>query len=265
MEVLPANESQFIDLDGIQIEFCRIGERDNSKPIIVMLHEGLGCVALWKDFPEQLAAVTGCGVLVYSRQGYGRSSAIDLPRPLNYMHHEAQDVLPTLLDRLDITQAILFGHSDGASISIIYAAEDRPTSLKGLILLAPHVFNEDACVNSIRKAKQMYETGRLRIQLEKYHGENVDAAFWGWNNAWLDTNFLEWNIEKYLDNISVPILLIQGRDDEYGTLEQVFTICKKVSTDVKLMIVSNCKHSPHRDRTDVVLKATENFLLKLLD
>ena len=172
-----------LDLGDQSLEYRMIGPRPDQGPTIVLLHEGLGCVGMWRDFPERLSEATGRGVFVYSRQGYGGSSPCAVPRPLTYMHHEGQEVLPRLLDAIGFRRGTLFGHSDGASIAAIYAGSHDDPRVENLILMAPHFFTEEITVASIAEAKTAYETTHLRERLKRYHGDNVDCAFWGWNGA----------------------------------------------------------------------------------
>ena len=209
--------------DGKRLEAVAYGPPPDQAPTIVMLHEGLGCVALWRDFPAKLAATTGHGVFAYSRAGYGGSERIDLPRPLDYMTREARFSLPAVLEAIGFKRGILLGHSDGASIAAIYAGEIADERIKGLILMAPHLFTEAMGLASIAEARRAYETGDLRAKLAKYH-THVDIAFRGWNDAWLDPGFKAWNIEDAVGRWRVPALVIQGADDQYGTLKQVRAI-----------------------------------------
>ena len=253
-------ESGFLTAGGKRHEFVRHGPGPEAAPTLVFLHEGLGCVDMWRDFPARVAHASGCGVLVYSRAGYGRSDACELPRPLRYMHDEALDVLPELLRAAGVREHVLVGHSDGASIAIVHAgAEPRP-GLRGLILEAPHVFCEDISVRSIDAARRAYEVNDLRARLKRYHGDNVDGAFRGWNRAWLDPDFRRWNIEEYLPGIRVPAQVIQGADDEYGTLAQVEAIRAQAGAPVETVILPACGHSPHRDQADAVLEAMTRFV-----
>ena len=201
---------------GQHLEAVAYGPPPDRAPTIVMLHEGLGCVALWRDFPQKLAAASGHGVFAYSRAGYGGSDPVDLPRPLDYMTREAQFSLPTVLDAIGFERGILLGHSDGASIAAIYAGEHADVRIKGLVLMAPHLFTEEMGLASIAEARHAYETGDLRAKLAKYHA-HVDCAFRGWNDAWLDPGFKAWNIEDTVSRWRVPALVIQGADDQYGT------------------------------------------------
>jgi pimeloyl-ACP methyl ester carboxylesterase len=243
-----------------QLEYVWHGPAPSTAPTLVFLHEGLGCVAMWRDFPAQLAEAAGCGALVYSRAGYGQSDAIALPRSLRYMHDEALITLPQILDALQVQQAILVGHSDGGSIALIYAGSGRAERVRGLILEAPHVFTEEITLNSIAAAAENYRNGGLRTALERYHGPNVDCAFWGWNRAWLDPAFRAWNIEEYLPQIRVPVLVIQGADDQYGTLRQVEAIEQGCTGQVCSVVLADCGHSPHRDQPQPTLDAMIAFL-----
>ncbi|MBV9180760.1 MAG: alpha/beta hydrolase, partial [Acidobacteria bacterium] len=214
--------SQTYVVDGHSLEAVQIEARYSSLPTIVMLHEGLGSIAHWKDFPAQLAEETGAGVLVYSRYGHGASDCLEEPRSVSYMHHEAQVVLPEILAQAGIEHPVLLGHSDGASISIIYSGS-VPDSPSALILEAPHVFVEDLSVSSISQAKTLYEQTDLAQRLGRYH-TNAESLFWGWNRIWLDPNFRDWNIESFLDLIRCPVLVLQGAQDEYGTGKQIQAI-----------------------------------------
>jgi pimeloyl-ACP methyl ester carboxylesterase len=223
-----------------------------------MLHEGLGCVALWRDFPARLAAATGWGVFAYSRAGYGRSDAVDLPRPLDYMTREARSSMPAVLGAIRFKRGILLGHSDGASIAAIYAGEPFADRVSGLILIAPHVFTEAPGLASIAEARRAYEAGDLKRRLAKYHA-NVDSAFCGWNGAWLDPSFKAWNIEDSVGRWRVPALLIQGDDDPYGTLKQIRAIEARSPAPVKSLIVEGCRHSPQTEQPQATLEAIVEF------
>ncbi len=190
------DDSGFLSLGSQRLEYRMIGPQPDAAPTLVLLHEGLGCVGLWGDFPDQLQAATGAGVLVYSRAGYGQSSPVPLPRPLSYMHDEARDVLPRLLDAIGFQRGLLIGHSDGASIAAIYAGSHQDHRVGGLVLIAPHFFTEDAGIASIVEARKAYETGDLRARLARWHAD-VDNAFKGWNGAWLDPEFRKWDITEY--------------------------------------------------------------------
>lgn len=256
----PLEPAGFVEVDGAALEYRWIAPAAAGRPTLVLLHEGLGCVAIWKDFPDRLAAATGCGAFVYSRRGYGRSTPVTPPRPLTYMHEEGLTVLPRLLDTVGFERVVLVGHSDGASISLIYAGGAANNRLAGVIAEAPHVFNEPLCVASIEQARDAYASGDLRDRLRRLHGDNVDGAFWGWNRAWLDPGFLAWNIEEYLPAIRVPLLVVQGSDDEYGTAAQYEAIRAKAGGPTTVLTLDRCRHSPHRDQPEAVLTAMRRFI-----
>lgn len=255
---------QEFSVGGRRIEAVWHGPSPEAAPTIVLLHEGLGCVAMWRDFPLQLAERTGFGILAYSRPGYGKSDPMPLPRPLTYMHDEAFDTLGAILDQAKIKQAILLGHSDGASIATIYAGSRKDARLRGLVLMAPHFFCEDISVESIAAAKQAYENSDLRARLARYHGENVDVAFWGWNQSWLHPDFRHWNITAYLPRVSVPMLIIQGREDQYGTAEQIAVAQTKADGPLEVRYLEQCRHSPHVDQPDATLGAIVDFSRRTL-
>lgn len=244
-------------IDGGRLETLRFEARRPNLPTIVMLHEGLGSVAHWKDFPSQLAEETGASVFLYSRHGHGASDALEDTRSVSFMHHEAQIVLPEILREAGIERPVLLGHSDGASIAIIYAGT-FPDSPTGLILEAPHVFVEDISVASISQAREAYKQTDLPQRLAAYHA-NVDSMFWGWNNIWLDPKFRDWNIEPFLDAIRCPVLVLQGAQDEYGTIKQVESIQARIPS-ASALILENCKHAPHRDQRTATLSAVKQFL-----
>jgi pimeloyl-ACP methyl ester carboxylesterase len=244
--------------DGKRLEAASCGPPPDEAPTIVMLHEGLGCAALWRDFPQKLAAATSHGVFAYSRAGYGGSDPVPLPRPLDYMSREARDSLPAVLDAIGLRRGILLGHSDGASIAAIYAGEAADEQIEGLVLIAPHLFTEPGGLASIAKARQAYETGDLRSRLAKYHA-NVDIAFRGWNGAWLDPGFKAWTIEEAVGRWRVPALVIQGADDQYGTLKQVRAIERCSPAPVTSLILEACRHSPQIDQPQATLDAIARF------
>jgi pimeloyl-ACP methyl ester carboxylesterase len=248
---------------GKRLEAVAYGPSPGQAPTIVMLHEGLGCVALWRDFPAKLAAATGHGVFAYSRAGYGRCERIDLPRPLDYMSREARFSLPAVLEAIGLERGILLGHSDGASIAAIYAGEHADERIRGLVLMAPHLFTEETGLASIAEARRTYEAGDLRAKLAKYHA-HVDSAFLGWNGAWLDPRFKAWNIEKAVGRWRVPALIIQGVDDQYGTLEQVRAIEARSPAPVTSLILGACRHSPQVDQPQATLDAIAGFCAKVL-
>jgi pimeloyl-ACP methyl ester carboxylesterase len=229
----------------------------------VFLHEGLGCVALWRDFPARLAEATGLPALVYSRFGYGGSDGCALPRPVRYMHDEGLEVLPALLRAAGIDRHILVGHSDGASIALIYAGGTAAPGLEALVVEAPHVFVEAMNLKAIAGAREAYRTTDLRQRLAKYHGGNVDCAFEGWSGAWLDPAFADWNLESYLPAIGVPMLILQGADDEYGTVAQCDAIERAAGGGAEVIMLPECGHAPHKDQADRVLGAMTAFSAKV--
>ncbi len=252
-------ESGSLTAAGRRLEFRWLGPPPEEAPTLVFLHEGLGSASLWRDFPDRLAAATGCGALVYSRAGYGKSDPVPLPRPVRFMHDEAE-VLREILQRMEIREHVLVGHSDGASISLIYAGSRPEAGLQGLILEAPHVFTEPHGLASIAKIGEEYRTSDLRDRLARHHGANVDVAFRGWNGVWLHPDFVAWNIEEYLAAVQVPILILQGEDDEYGTWKQVEAIERQAGGPVTAIALPDCGHSPHREQPERTLGAMVGFV-----
>lgn len=259
LQVLNENR-EHLTVAGKRLEFVWLGPGPGDAPTLIFLHEGLGCVDMWRDFPAKLADATACGALVYSRFGYGRSDPCPLPRPIRFMHDEGLEILPELIEVTGIRDCILVGHSDGASIAIIYAGGTAAKPLRGLITEAAHVFCEDISVHSIQQAKNYYQNGDLRRRLEKYHGTNTDCAFKGWNGAWLHPDFMHWNLEEYLPTIKVPMLAIQGENDEYGTSAQVDSIVRQAGSGAEVLMLPDCGHSPHKDQEAAVLKAMTEFI-----
>lgn len=248
-------------VQGHSLEYRLHPASQPDRPTLVMLHEGLGSVAMWRDFPARVAEVTGCPVLVYSRYGYGKSDVLEEPFTVRYMHDEALQVLPEFLDALQIDKPLLLGHSDGGSIALIYAGGAH-RSLTGLILMAPHVFVEDLSVASIAQAKEAFETTALCQKLAKYHRDPA-KTFRGWNDIWLHPDFRAWNIEEYLSGIACPVLAIQGKDDEYGTSAQIEAICRQVTATVDVSMLDGCGHSPHKDQPQATLAAIGRFVAGL--
>jgi pimeloyl-ACP methyl ester carboxylesterase len=247
----------FVDIHGRRIEYRMVPGDAAARPTLVFLHEGLGSVALWRDFPDKVARRLGARALVYSRFGYGQSDGLLAKNTPLFMHNEALDVLPVLLDRLGIERPLLIGHSDGASIALIHAAASgRP--VHGLVLMAPHVFVEPICLESIAKIRDTYLNTDLKQRLAKYHA-HVDDAFLGWADTWLLPEFLSWSIEDLLASVTQPILLIQGRDDEYGTLAQLDRIEARVKGPASRLVLADCGHSPQRDQETAVLDAIVAF------
>ena len=250
--------SGFLHVADADLEYRMLGPAPGEAPTIVMLHEGLGSAALWGEFPQLLQQATGAGVFVYSRSGYGASSPVMLPRPVDYMHREALDVLPKLLAEIGFCRGILLGHSDGASIAAIYAGSVQDHRVRAIALMAPHFIVEDISVTSIAEIKTAYETTNLREKLARWHGD-VDNAFYGWNGAWLDPAFRAWDISEYLAYIRVPVAIIQGADDQYGTIRQVEIAQEECYCPVDVTMLAGAGHSPHREAAGATLDAISEF------
>jgi pimeloyl-ACP methyl ester carboxylesterase len=260
MNTAAATQTFQLTVQGHSLEILRIPGHIPHAPELVFLHEGLGSVSHWKDFPARVADATGSPVTVYSRYGSGNSDLLTEDRAVTYMHDEALIVLPDLLAQLEIDNPILIGHSDGASIALIHAgAQDR---VRGLVLLAPHVFVEDLSVASIAEAKVKFLTTNLPEKLSRHHRDGT-RTFWGWNNIWLHPDFRRWNIEEYLPRITCPILSIQGIDDQYGTMAQGEAIAKQSAGPVEILALPDCRHSPQRDQPQAVLEAITRFVSRI--
>ena len=249
----------FLEVRGRKIESQRLGPAEG--PTLVFLHEGLGSLGLWRDFPRQLSQATGLGAFVYSRAGYGQSDAEPLPRPVRYMHDEAE-LLPEVLRAAGVRDPILVGHSDGASIALIHAGSGG--AARALALEAPHVFTEEGGLRSIAAMREQYQTTDLRARLARHH-RDPDAAFLGWNGAWLNPDFRAWNIEEFVDRIAQPILLVQGENDEYGTALQLESIRRRAKGRVETALLPQCGHSPHRDQPEKTLAAMTAFIRSVLE
>ena len=253
----------FLTIGASDLEYRMIGPAPEDAPTIVMLHEGLGSAGLWGDFPEKLQAATSAGVFVYSRAGYGASTPVKLPRPLDYMHIEALEVLPKLLDRIGFRRGLLLGHSDGASIAAIYAGGVADHRVRGVAMIAPHFVVEDMGIAAIAETSKAYETGGLRAKLKRWHGD-VDNAFYGWNGAWLDPKFRSWDISDYLAYIRVPVAILQGADDQYGTIRQIEIAREECYCPVDVTIIPGAGHSPHREAPEATLHAISEFADRIL-
>jgi len=251
--------TQFVEIDGVRLEYEWLGLNSSETPTIVFLHEGLGSITRWRNFPAALCARLGWSGLVYNRQGYGGSDPLQRPLMPRFMHGEALEVLPRLLDTFDIRRPILFGHSDGGSIALICAGAGAAMPA-ALIVEAAHVFVEELTVTSIAKVRDSYRSTDLRARLERHHGPNVDRLFEFWTNVWLSEKFRNWNITEYLPAITCPTLVIQGSDDEYGTLRQVEAIAQSVSGHVETLMLERCGHSPHIDQPQTVETVAVRFL-----
>jgi len=245
---------------GGRLEAEWIGSGSNAAPTLVFLHEGLGCVALWRDFPARLAERTGYGALVYSRLGYGGSDPCPLPRRVDFMHHEGLAVLPEVIRQCGVRDYLLVGHSDGGSIALIHAGGGPCPGLKGIVAMAAHVFCEGLTRRSIEGARQRYLNGDLKARLSPYHGVNTHCAFWGWSDVWLHPDFRQWTIDALLPAIHVPVLAIQGDKDPYGSPGQIDVIQRKTGAAVAVELIPDCGHVPHLEKADVVLTGICSFL-----
>ena len=254
--------SELVDVSwrarSLRLEVERVGNPASPHPVVVFLHEGLGSVAMWKDFPAEFCAANGLAGVVFSRYGYGRSTA----KPAGerwapeFMHEQALELLPPLFARLGVERPWLFGHSDGGSIALLHAAQ---FPVAGVVAVAPHVFVEDVAIASIERARASFEDGDLRRGLVKYH-DDPDSAFRGWNDAWLSPQFRAWNIEADIAKVSCPVLAVQGVDDEYGTLEQIRAVARHVP-QTELLVLSHCGHSPHRDQPERLIREAGAFIV----
>lgn len=257
-----ATPGQRMSVAGVSLEYACWGPPPQDAPTIVMLHEGLGSVAQWKTLPNTLARETGFGVLAYARAGYGGSDPVPLPRPLDYMTREAEQTLGKVLDATGIEQAVLLGHSDGATIAAIYAGSVSDMRIRGLILIAPHFFTEPAGLSAIRDVGVAFATTDLREKLAKYHA-HVDVAFHGWHDAWTDPGFADWNVADAIDHLRIPVLAIQGRDDPYGTLAQITEIEERIYSPVETVILEGCGHAPHLEKPQETHAAIIEFCARL--
>ncbi len=233
-----------------------------GKPTIVFLHESLGCIELWRDFPKKLGELTECNVLVYDRLGYGQSGPFSsIKRGIDYMDIEA-DILLEVIELCKIEKTILFGHSDGGTIALIFGAK-YPSKVAGIISEAAHVFLEEEGLDGIRQAVRAFETTNLKTRLEKYHGNKTDDVFWIWAGTWLTDQFKAWNIEHYLPLITCPVLVIQGEEDEYGTLKQVDGIAGKVAGEAEKIVLPKVRHTPHKEVPETILQVSKDFISDL--
>lgn len=254
----------FVDIDGASLEYAWIDGGDAAAPTIVFLHEGLGCVEMWRDFPRRLAELSACPALVYSRPGYGRSSGRLQRRGTDYLHIEALVVLPRVLAALEVGEYLLFGHSDGASIALLHAAS-AAVPATGLIIEAPHVFVEDITLTGIRAAGEAYRggDGTWRNRLTRYHGARTDEVFDAWHDVWLNPAFGDWNIEAELARINCPILLLQGEEDEYGSRCQLDSIAERTDGPCETHLLPDCGHVAHRDASERVSQLALSFIRRL--
>jgi len=254
----------FCSVEGSRIEYVRLrsSRPRPAAPAMVFLHEGLGSLSMWRDFPQQLANACGCEAIVYSRRGFGRSDAETDKRRPDYMHREALVRLPAFLDAIEVERPILFGHSDGGSIALIHAGAGQ-RAVTAAIVMAPHVMVEEVALTGIRKARQAYADTDLKRRLRNHHSD-PDAVFRAWNDTWLSAAFRDWNIEEYLAPIASPVLAIQGEDDEYATMDQIERIGRQCR-DAELLKLADCRHSPHKDQPQQVVAAVTKFVHRVLD
>ena len=253
----------FLELGEMRLEYRMIGPRPDAAPTLVLLHEGLGCVAGWGSFAQELAVATGAGVFAYSRAGYGRSSPAKLPRPVSFMHEEACDVLARVLDAIGFRRGLLVGHSDGASIAAIYAGSIQDHRVRGLALMAPHFFTEDMGIAEIARTRAAFEAGPLRAKLARWHAD-PDNAFHSWCGPWLDPEFRKWDLSDALAHIRVPILIVQGENDQYGTMRQIEVAQQECYCPVDVALLPNTRHAPHREAPEATLRAISGFVNRLL-
>ena len=251
------------EIDGKRLEYAMLGPGPEAGLTLVLLHEGLGSLALWRDFPQRVAAATGCGVFLWSRAGYGRSDPVPPPWPLDYMTHEAVEALPQVLDAIGLEKGVLLGHSDGATIAAIHSGNVADLRIRGLILMAPHFFTQPGGQASIAKTRDAFREGPLRERMSRYH-QDVDSTFNGWAGVWLDPTFdRDWNVEDALDYLRIPVLAIQGADDEYGTLAHIEAIEARSRAPVDRVIIPDCRHSPHLEQPEATLAAVTDFVARL--
>lgn len=251
-----SHPSAFVNVLGRRLEYRRIAAAVEG-PTMVFLHEGLGSISQWRDFPDRIAKASGRPAIVYARYGHGQSDVLQQPHGVDFMHREALEVLPELLRQLGIDRPILVGHSDGASIALIYAGSGHP--LRCLVAMAPHVFVEDISIAGITAAKQAFETTDLPQKLARHH-RDAGKTFYGWNDVWLAPAFRGWNIESFLPAITCPLLAIQGQEDEYGSMAQVDAIARQAGGPVDVLKLEQCGHSPHKDQAEKVAQAVAEFV-----
>ena len=251
-----------IEILGKSLETICYGPPPEAAPTIIMLHEGLGCIDLWRDFPRAISANTGFGVIAYSRAGHGSSDPCELPRSLDYMSHEALSVLPAVINHIGISKCILLGHSDGATISAIYAGSVEDFRVRGLVLIAPHFFTEKSGLAAIEDTKKAFSGGKLKDKLSKYHSD-ADATFHGWSDVWLNPDFQNWNVSEVIDYLRVPVLAIQGRNDEFGTAAQIEEIENRIYAPLDVEWLDDCGHSPHSEQAETSKDAVVEFAHRL--
>jgi pimeloyl-ACP methyl ester carboxylesterase len=256
--------SEFIEIDSVKLECAWFGDAPQEAPTLVMLHEGLGSVSIWRDYPAALAKATGTRVFAYSRAGYGKSDPVKLPRPLDFMQREAREVLPKLLDKINFKRGLLVGHSDGGTIAAAYAGSMQDHRVRGVVLIEPHFFVEEFNLKSIRKITAEYKASDLREKLARHHND-PDNAFLGWSGAWLDPGFdRALNLREELIHIRVPMLIVKGENDPYATMEQVRMAERECYCPVEHVVIANAAHAPHREKPEQTLAATSGFINRIL-
>jgi pimeloyl-ACP methyl ester carboxylesterase len=253
----------FLDIGGMRLEYRMTGPPPEARPTIVLLHEGLGSADIWGRFAEKLAAATDTGVFAYSRAGYGRSSPAKLPRSMNFMHEEACDVLPGVLAAVSFRRGLLLGHSDGASIAAIYAGSVQDHRVRGLVLMAPHFFTEEMGIAAIERAKQEFESGGLREKIARLHAD-PDHAFHNWCDPWLDPRFRRLDLADALAHIRVPILIVQGEKDQYGTPRQIEAAQAECYCPIEVALLADARHAPYREAPEETLAVIAEFTNRLL-
>ena len=257
------SDQGFLEFDGLRLEYRMAGPRPHQAPTLLLLHEGLGSAGMWGDFLEKLSAATGCGVFAWSRVGYGHSSPAKLPRTLDFMHVEAERILPRLLDSVGFRQGLLIGHSDGASVAAIYGGSVQDHRVRGLVLMAPHFIVEDVTTRSIAEIRNAYDATDLRQRFQRWHAD-ADATVRGWTDVWLTGDVTAWDLTEELAYIRVPVLIIQGVDDHYGTVRQIEIAQEECYCPVDVLLMPGVKHVPHREGTEQTLKAIVDFSARLL-
>jgi len=253
----------FLDLPPLRLEYRMVGPRPGEAPTLVLLHEGLGSAGMWGDFPEKLAAATGTGVFAYSRVGYGHSTPATLPRSLDFMHVEAREILPRLLDAIGFREGLLVGHSDGGSVAAIYGGSVQDHRVHGLVLMAPHFIVEDVTINSIREIRHAFDTTDVRQRFQRWHAD-ADATVRGWTDVWMKNDFNSWDISDRLAYIRVPVLIIQGEHDHYGTERQIEIAREECYCPVEALLIPGIQHIPHREAPEATLAAIAAFCQRLL-
>jgi pimeloyl-ACP methyl ester carboxylesterase len=257
------SDQGFLDLPSLRLDYRMAGPRPHEAPTLILLHEGLGSAGMWGDFPEKLSAATGCGVFAWSRVGYGHSSPAMLPRKLDFMHIEAREVLPRLLEAIGFRSGLLVGHSDGASVAAIYGGSVPDHRVRGLVLMAPHFIVEDVTLKAIKDVRQAFDTTDLRQRFQRWHAD-ADATVRGWTDVWLTNDFSTWDLTEDLAYIRVPVLILQGENDNYGTVRQIEIAKEECYCPVEVLLLPDIKHVPHREAPDVTLEAIADFCRRLL-